>query len=78
MKHTDLDFLLNDPRKIPLAQFLRRPDHEFVAATCRSCHDPLAVHEFLPYTKRHMDTLDCRACHVPTLAGPAARSIDGL
>ncbi len=76
VKHTDLDFLLNDPRKIPLAQFLRRPDHEFVAATCRSCHDPLAVHEFLPYTKRHMDTLDCRACHVPTLAGPAARSID--
>jgi thiosulfate reductase cytochrome b subunit len=76
VKHTALDFLLNDPRKIALSQFLRRPDHELVAATCRSCHDPLKVHAFLPYTKRHMDTLDCRACHVPTLAGPAARSVD--
>jgi thiosulfate reductase cytochrome b subunit len=76
VKHTTLDFLRNDPRRIPLSQFLRRPDHELVAATCRSCHDPLKVHAFLPYARRHMDTLDCRACHVPNLAGPAARSVD--
>jgi thiosulfate reductase cytochrome b subunit len=76
LKHTVLDFLLRDPRKVALSEFLHRPDHELVTATCRSCHDPLAVHDFLPYRKRHMDTLDCRACHVPSLAGPAARAID--
>ena len=76
MKHTSLDFLVNDPRKVSMAEFLHRPDHELLTAQCQSCHDPMATHKFLPYLKRHMQALDCRACHVPTVVGPAAQAID--
>ena len=76
VRHTALDFVVNDPRKVPVSQFLHRPDHDLVAASCRSCHDPMKVHDFLPYRQRHMDTLDCRACHSARLFGPAAQAID--
>lgn len=76
LKHTHLDFLVQDPRRIQLSEFLRRPDHRLVAATCRSCHDPMTAHDFLPYKQRHLDLLECGACHIPHPMGPAARLID--
>lgn len=76
VRQTTLDFLVHDPRHIPLSTFLRRPDHDLAAATCRSCHDPSEAHGFLPYAERHLAVLDCRACHVPVVAGPAAQAID--
>ena len=76
VKHAKLDFLVEDPRRIPLSKFLHEPDHRFAAASCRSCHDPLQAHDFLPYKKRHFDALECQACHVPHPMGPAARMID--
>ena len=76
VKHTVLDFLRSDPRRITVSQFLHRPDHNLVTASCRSCHDPLAVHEFLPYKERHLAALDCRSCHAATLSGPAAQAVD--
>lgn len=76
LKRTPLDFLVQDPRRIPLSEFLHRPDHRLAAATCRSCHDPMKVHEFLPYKKRHLDALECQACHIPHPMGPALRMLD--
>jgi thiosulfate reductase cytochrome b subunit len=76
VKHAKLDFLIEDPRRISISTFLHEPDHRFAAATCRSCHDPLKVHDFLPYKERHFDALECQACHVPHPMGPAAGTID--
>ncbi|HQK52437.1 MAG TPA: cytochrome b/b6 domain-containing protein [Myxococcota bacterium] len=76
LRNTTLDFLINDPRRVPVSQFLHRPDHDLVVASCLSCHDPTKTHAFLPYRARHLETLDCRACHIPELAGPAAQAID--
>lgn len=76
LQHTAIDFLVRDPRRIATSEFLHRPDHRLVAAGCRSCHDATAIHAFLPYRQRHLDTLACQSCHVPRLMGPAARSID--
>lgn len=71
-----LDYMVQDPRRIPLATFLHRPDHRLAAADCRSCHDPMKVHDFLPYKQRHLDALACASCHVPRPMGPAARMVD--
>lgn len=76
VKQTVLDFLVNDPRRIPWSQYLKRPDHELVTASCRSCHDPGKAHQFLPYKDRHLAVLDCRSCHVPAMRGPAAQAVD--
>lgn len=73
---TPLDFLTSDPRHITLSQYLRRPNHELVTASCRSCHDPSKAHDFLPYKERHLMVLDCRSCHIPRLLGPALQAID--
>jgi thiosulfate reductase cytochrome b subunit len=75
-RRSKLDFVVRDPRRIGLADFLHRPDHRLAAAPCRSCHDPLKTHAFLPYRERHLAVLDCRACHIPRALGPAARTVD--
>lgn len=76
LKRTHLDFLVQDPRRIPLSEFLHRPDHRLVAATCRTCHDPMKAHEFLPYRERHLDALECQSCHIPHPMAPTAQMID--
>lgn len=76
LKQTTLDFLKDDPRRISLAEFLHRPDHTLTSASCQSCHDPLKTHAFLPYRQRHLDLLECQACHAPRMMAPAARMID--
>jgi thiosulfate reductase cytochrome b subunit len=76
VKKTRLDFLDHDPRRIPLSTYLRQPDHRLAAASCRSCHDPEAVHEFLPYKQRHLQALACQSCHAPHPMGPTAQSVD--
>lgn len=76
VKHAPLGFVVEDPRRIAISTFLQRPDHRMAAATCRSCHDPMTIHDFLPYKKRHFDALECQACHVPHLMGPAAQTVD--
>ncbi len=69
-------YLREDPRRLTLAEFLRRPDHRLSAAGCTSCHAPLEIHDFLPYRERHLAAVACEACHIPHLFGPAARMID--
>lgn len=76
VKQAKLDFLVEDPRRIPISTFLHAPDHRLAAASCRSCHDPLKAHDFLPYRERHFYALECEACHVPHPLGPAAGVID--
>jgi thiosulfate reductase cytochrome b subunit len=75
-RRASLDFVVRDPRRISISDYLHRPDHRMATATCRSCHDATKVHEFLPYKERHLDVLDCRACHIPRPLGPAAQMID--
>lgn len=76
LRHTALDFLAADPRRLSTAEYLKRPDHRLVAASCRGCHDAAAVHAFLPYKSWHLEVLACESCHVPTLDGPALALLD--
>jgi thiosulfate reductase cytochrome b subunit len=75
-KHDAPKYLVNDPRRLSLAEYLRAPDHRLAAAECRSCHDPLQVHAFLPYKERHLQELQCMSCHAPSLYGPVVQVID--
>jgi len=76
LKQTSLRYLTSDPRRPSTAQFLVRPEHELARPDCRTCHAPLAVHDFLPYRERHMQVLACQACHAPGPMAPAAEMID--
>jgi thiosulfate reductase cytochrome b subunit len=76
LKQASLRYLTADPRRTSTGEFLVRPDHLLARAECRSCHAPLAVHDFLPYRTRHMEVLGCTACHVPGPMGPALQMID--
>ena len=75
-RHTALRYLTDDPRRATTAEFLVRPDHRFVEQGCRSCHDALQAHEFLPYRSRHMTVLACQACHVAAPMGLALEMVD--
>ena len=84
-----LDF---DPRRLSNAEYLLRPLHQLAKGSsrdglgafesensmrrCESCHDATAVHAWLPYKRRHFDSLACESCHVPKLYGPALQSVD--
>ena len=85
-----LDF---DPRRLSNAEYLQRPLHQLAKGSsrdglgafesensmrrCESCHDATAVHNWLPYKRRHFDSLACEACHVPKVYGPAVQELDG-
>lgn len=74
---TPLGHLTRDPRKVkPPHQYLKRPNHDLNTATCKCCHDPFAVHDHLPYKKRHMAVLSCQSCHAPLLYGPVFQAVD--
>jgi thiosulfate reductase cytochrome b subunit len=68
--------LRRDPRTLTPGEYILRPDHTLTAAPCTACHDPDTAHPDLPYRARHMASLACQACHVPTLHGPAVRVVD--
>jgi thiosulfate reductase cytochrome b subunit len=81
-----------DPRRLTLSDYLTRPLHQFakghstygLAAVssedslrrCESCHDATSLHDWLPYKRRHFDSLACEACHVPAVYGPALQMLD--
>jgi thiosulfate reductase cytochrome b subunit len=68
--------LIQDPRKLSTADYLVRPDHQLLASDCRTCHDPLATHDFLPYKQRHFERMACQACHIPQVKAPVLESVD--
>jgi len=44
---------------------------------CEDCHDALALHdEWLPNPRRHLRTMLCETCHVPTVRAPARQQCD--
>lgn len=75
-KQPALRYLTADPRRQSMAEFLVRPDHRLTERGCRSCHDPLKAHDFLPYRSRHMTVLSCQACHLAAPMGPVAELVD--
>jgi thiosulfate reductase cytochrome b subunit len=74
-RQAKVPYVANDPRRPSTGEFLARPDHRLAKAECRTCHDPLASHGFLPYRERHMAVVSCQACHVQAL-GPTAELVD--
>jgi thiosulfate reductase cytochrome b subunit len=72
-----LDHLTRDPRRIRAPyEYLKWPDHRLDSADCTFCHNTGALHKEMPYEKRHLEVLDCLACHVPKAYGPALKSVD--
>lgn len=76
-----------DGRRVPIAVYLRRPEHNLAGQrdpkgerdyrlACTKCHDPQPTHVWLPYAQRHFDRLTCQACHTPKLYSAAIESID--
>jgi thiosulfate reductase cytochrome b subunit len=72
----ELPFLSRDPRRLPISEFIHRPDHDLTATRCERCHNPMATHDLLPYKDRHLARLACSSCHTPQLHGPALRTVD--
>ena len=84
-----LDF---DPRRLSNAEYLQRPMHQLAKGSsrdglgafesensmrrCASCHDAVAAHQWLPYKRRHFESIACETCHVPKLYGPALQALD--
>ncbi|MEZ4610353.1 MAG: hypothetical protein R2838_08945 [Caldilineaceae bacterium] len=77
------EHLIFDARRMDIGDYLLQPLHQFakgssaqntvapeLSGTMRrreSCHSIDATHEWLPYKDRHMETVSCESCHVPTL-----------
>jgi thiosulfate reductase cytochrome b subunit len=75
-KRQNLRYVTSDPRRQSTADFLLRPDHRLAEPGCRSCHDALAAHDFLPSRERHLEVIACQTCHIPAPMGPAAEMVD--
>lgn len=75
-KRESLRYVTADPRRQSTAEFLLRPDHHLAEPGCRSCHDALTAHAFLPYRERHLEVLACQTCHIAAPMGPVAELID--
>lgn len=71
LRHLDID-----PRTPGIADYLKRPNHDFLTAQCTDCHDPKKTHESLPFAQRHMETLACQSCHSPSMLTPVLQSSD--
>lgn len=76
-----------DARRVEIAEYLERPDHDFARGTtggsrgsamrrCETCHDAEPVHRFLPRASRHFQVLACESCHVPSAHLPARQETD--
>jgi thiosulfate reductase cytochrome b subunit len=76
LKTKELPYLRFDPRRVGIAEYLQRPDHQLAKTDCRACHQPMVVHDFLPFKARHLRTLSCEACHISVLRGPAYQMVD--
>jgi len=81
-----------DPRRLTNADYLERPLHQVAKGSsehglhsvesensmrrCESCHEAQNVHQWLPYRKRHFESLACESCHIPKMYGPALQAVD--
>jgi len=76
------EHLAFDARRPSLAEYLRRPDHNFARGGdgtmrgCADCHYAERTHTWLPQASLHFRTLSCEACHIPHVHAPAAKGLD--
>jgi thiosulfate reductase cytochrome b subunit len=91
-KDNALTHLVFDARRINIEDYLYRPSHEFAKGpnahsaaspeyaatmrTCEGCHDPNAVHDWLPYKQAHFAAVSCESCHIPKMLAPAFQQLD--
>lgn len=66
-----LSYIGRDPRTPTISAYLEHPDHRLTNASCLSCHEPTAAHDFLPHQRRHFEALACQSCHVPQVFAPS-------
>lgn len=81
-----------EPRRLAPGEYLARPDHNLAKGhaaqgtvawefdgtmrRCEQCHDAEPTHDWLPYPRRHFQAMNCEACHVPQVFGPAREQTD--
>jgi thiosulfate reductase cytochrome b subunit len=86
------DYLVFDPRRIDIGDYLYRPLHQFAKGNsaqgtlapeldnslrrCESCHSIEATHNWLPFKEAHITAVSCESCHIPTLYAPALEYVD--
>ncbi|RMH00044.1 MAG: hypothetical protein D6706_04555 [Chloroflexi bacterium] len=91
-KDNQLNHLIFDARRIDIEEYLYRPSHQFAKGQsvqgtvapefqasmrrCEGCHDPDAVHDWLPYKDAHFANVSCETCHIPKMYAPAFQQID--
>ncbi|MEK6256483.1 MAG: cytochrome b/b6 domain-containing protein [Chloroflexota bacterium] len=87
-----LEHLEFDPRRLDIGEYLYQPLHQFASGQstqsadgsdptssmrrCESCHNTMDSHDWLPYTERHMDTINCETCHIPQMYSTAIQQND--
>ncbi len=72
----ELKHLKSDPRTASFSEFIAKPDHTLTSLNCNSCHDPLQIHDMIPYKAKHMERVACQSCHVPSIQGPVLREVN--
>ncbi|MCB0163623.1 MAG: cytochrome b/b6 domain-containing protein [Anaerolineae bacterium] len=91
-KDDTIEHLVFDARRIDISEYLYQPLHQFAKGSavqstaapefndtmrrCEGCHDPSAVHEWLPYKEAHFANVSCESCHVPKMYAPAVQQVD--
>lgn len=81
-----------EARRVSVSDFLLRPSHDFALGhtpqsrvaqsmhgsmrRCEQCHNAVKTHGWLPYVERHMQAMNCEACHVPMAYAPAREMVD--
>jgi thiosulfate reductase cytochrome b subunit len=91
-KNDTIEHLVFDARRIDIGDYLYQPLHQFAKGStaqssaspefndtmrrCEGCHDPNAVHEWLPYKEAHFASVSCESCHIPKIYAPALQQID--
>jgi len=82
--------LKSEARRLDISEFLRTPSHDFekghvaqaqigadtagTMRSCEDCHDATTTHDFLPYSARHFESMQCEACHIPSVNAAALES----
>ncbi|MGC8643799.1 MAG: hypothetical protein ACP5XB_28395 [Isosphaeraceae bacterium] len=87
-----LTHLAFEPRRLTPSEYLARPNHHLAKGhtpqgtvareldgtmrRCEYCHDAESGHEWLPYTRRHLQAINCESCHIPRVFAPAREQTD--
>ena len=81
-----------EPRRLTPGEYLARPNHQLAKGhtpqgtvarqfdgtmrRCEHCHNAETGHDWLPYTSRHLQALNCESCHIPRVYAPAREQTD--